>query len=361
MDKDIQPVPFIYDQASIVLPLDEDTFKDFLVSLLGQPETIEGQMKGSFEINIGDFQKIDQLLDNRIETQNLSSLLEFKAKLFFDDDTSMSFNGVESFVSYNEIRPLICTGFIFTWSYLVKFHNKQASEKQEISISSVASKESSVVFLSDFKDVQTNKIIYSVRCTNKSWGIEIAELIRKTLLMLFKSNNSLYFIRRKSSQSTIFFVFVTACILICFSYIFRKGIIILGIESCSSLMDQAKSYIEKDVKLEQKINLILQLSSKCNGSIGFGDGSTIYVILLVVFVFLSVALSFALALKIVELIQPPDYHFILFTEKSRKVRKEYFRKLKGWRIFWAVTISLGLILGITSGVIGNYIYSFLTR
>jgi hypothetical protein len=369
MDKNIQPVPIIYDQASVILPLDEDAFKDFIVSLLGQPETIEGKMKGSFEINIGDFQNINQLLDDRITTQNLSSLLEFRAKLFFNDDTSISFNGVQSFLEHNEMRPLICEGFIFTWSYLVKFHDKQASEKQEISISFIneeilngSPKESAVVFSSDLSSVQTPKIIYSVRCTNKSWGIEITELIRKTLLILFKNNKSSHFrLTRKASDPPLFAFFVFLSLFVGNFYlgitIYRKVLIKLGFDTCIILMDKAKIYAEKTDKLEieKKINLILQISSDCRDS--DLSSSLTYVLCLIG----SMTLSSFLTIKFFELIQPPEYHFILFTEESKKVRNEYFRKIKDKRIFWVVTILLSVLIGIISGVLGNYIFSFLTR
>ena len=136
MDQIAQPVPMLYTQSSISLPLDENAFKEFIVSLLGQPETIEGYVEGAFEIDMGGLEYINSSIDSRIDKQNISSLLEFRAKLFFNDGSSTSFNGLKSFLEYSEIRPLICETFVFTWTYLVKFNNKQASEKQEISISS---------------------------------------------------------------------------------------------------------------------------------------------------------------------------------------------------------------------------------
>ena len=156
----------------------------------------------------------------------------------------------------------------------------------------------------------------------------------------------------------IFFVMVSvwAATFYVFLEVFRMVMIRLGMDSCRPLMDQVKSYVEKDLKLDQKIDLILQFASKCSDKGSFSS-AIIYAVSLI----LSLSLSIWLTLKIIELIQPPDYHFILFTEESKKVRDEYFHKLRDRRIFWTVTLSLGLILGIITGVIGNYIYSFLTR
>jgi hypothetical protein len=117
-----------------------------------------------------------------------------------NDGSSLSFNGVQSLLNYREFRPLICEGFVFTWSYLVKFNNKQSSEKQEISIFSV--KEDTFtnqkpkkhkLKLSNF-DIDLSgkmpRIDYSVRCTNKEWGIEITELVRRCLSMFIKTSSS---------------------------------------------------------------------------------------------------------------------------------------------------------------------------
>ncbi len=107
------------------MSVDRDAFTEFVVSLLGKPESVEGYVEGAFEIDFGGFKQLNQIIDDRITKQNQSVLVEFRSKLFFNDNSSLSFSGIKSFQEYKERRNLICRGFIFTWVYLVEFHDKK--------------------------------------------------------------------------------------------------------------------------------------------------------------------------------------------------------------------------------------------
>jgi hypothetical protein len=149
----------------------------------------------------------------------------------------MTFNGVDSFTSYVELRSLTCVGFIFTWSYLVKFHNKQSAEKQEILISSLeenapkAKNTKSIqrllrLILDDVNEISglVPKITYSVKCTDKTWGVEISELIRKHLLKSMKANLHPYFKVRQIVTENSFLICFFFPSLILFAYLFYKAI-----------------------------------------------------------------------------------------------------------------------------------------
>lgn len=361
MDKEqgIQPVPIIYDQASISLPLDESAFREFMVSLLGQPESIEGYIEGAFEIDLGKFEQLNHLIDDRIAKQNQSSLLEFRAKLFFSDGSSMSFNGVHNFQNYRELRPLICEGFIFTWSYLVKFNDKQVSEKQEISVSSVEEDVSSNTKTKRKKSIllgfdlglsdKIPKISYSARCTDKGWGIEITELIRKYFLGFTKTNTSFWIIlRRKIIEN--FKAVEYSCMLL--AYFFLIGLTWqsseTGLTECRSLSGQSSQFVKDNISIDEKIDFLVQLVSACNSKVS----SFISFVLPMLLFF---ATAFLLPILIHKLVQLPNYRFLLFTEASKSRRDEYFRKINDRRSFWVVTILVGLIIG----TLGNFAFTWL--
>lgn len=361
-DKGIQPVPIIYDQASISLPLNEDAFKDFMVSLLGQPESIEGFIEGAFEIDIGGFEYLNNLIDDRIAKQNQSSLLEFRAKLFFSDSSSMSFNGIQSFLSYRELRPLICEGFVFTWSYLVKFNNKQASERQEISISSIK-EEVSATRNSEKRNLRSPllfsfgiqgelpKIAYSVRCTDRGWGIEITDLIRRCLAKFIKIDSSLSISLRKkiienfiSVQSSCLFSFLVFIIL------WTWRVLDSGTRNCQNLLSQADQHIQNEVTIDRKLDFLTRLVSACSE-----DKASVVSAMLPMF--LAFVVTFLLPFIVYILIQLPSYRFLLFTEESVRNRDKYFRKINDRKTFWMVTIFLGIVVG----VIGNYFFTWLSN
>jgi hypothetical protein len=366
MDTNIQPVPLNYNQTSISLPLDENSFKDFMVSLLGQPESIEGMVEGPFEIDIGGFEHLNSLIDSRIDTQNLSSLLEFRAKLFFNDGSSISFNGVQSLLEYKEMRPLICNGFIFTWSYLVKFNNKQASEKQEISVSSLFKKENSTsksssrrksilsslaIDLAKISSSNQPKIDYSIRCTDKNWGIEISEIIRNCLCQFIKTGSSPFIKIRRAIVDNLSLI-QTPCLML---GLFVMWILLergLGskLHLCKELSGKVKDYKTLDIAIEKKIDFLVQLVASCNerSSISFWS-----FMLPVVGFFVCATVLPILICKLVEL---PNYRFIIFTQQSKKERDAYFQRLSNRRNFWVVTVIAGCLVG----VLGNWIFTTLT-
>jgi hypothetical protein len=361
-NKGIQPIPIVYNQASISLPLDEDAFKEFMVSLLGQPESIESYIEGAFEIDIGNFEYLNNLIDDRIAKQNLSSLLEFRAKLFFNDGSSMSFNGVQNFISYKELRPLVCEGFVFTWSYLVKFHNKQASEKQEISISSTDdpktqksknnSKKNKSIF-SRFDIISSHqmpRVNYSVRCTDKGWGIEITELVRKCLSSFTKTNSSLgSALRQKIVEN---FNLVKFACLVLFYLAFCMWMLQLfeaGMQECRNLSGQRSQYTKGTISINQKMDFLIQIISACSSQ---NSPSESFIIPL----FSLFAGYLLLPPLIYSVIKLPNYRFLLFTEASKKERDKYFRQMNDRKTFWVITVLIGLIIGI----LGNYIFTWLT-
>ena len=329
-----------------------------MISLLGQPESIDGYIEGEFEIDFGKFEQLNHLIDDRISKQNQSSLLEFRAKLFFNDGSSMSFNGVHNFQNYRELRPLICEGFIFTWSYLIKFNDKQVFEKQEISVSSVEEDISSSTKMKRKNSIfsgfdlslvdKVPKISYSARCTDKGWGIEITELIRKYFLGFTKVNTSLWIsLRRKIIEN--FKTVEQSCTLLAYFFFIGLTLQLLetGLKECRSLSGQSSQFVKGNIPIDEKIGFLVQLVSACNSK-----ESSISFILPILLLF---ATAFLLPILIHKLVQLPNYRFLLFTEASKSRRDEYFRKINDRRSFWVVTILAGLIIG----VLGNYIFTWL--
>ena len=277
----------------------------------------------------------------------------------------MSFNGVHNFQNYREIRPLICKGFIFTWSYLVKFNDKQASEKQEISISSVEEDVSSNIrpkknksFLLGFDFGLLNeipKVSYSVRCTDKGWGIEIAELIRKYFLSFAKTNDS-FWISLRIKVMEKFKLVELSCVSLsyCFMIMFIFQALETSLKKCQILSDQSSQFVKDNILINEKIDFLIQLVNSCRNSEGLSRSSSIYF----VSVFLFLAMAFLLPIFINKLIQLPNYRFLLFTEASKRKRDEYFRKIKNRTSFWMVSVLVSLIIGILVNYIFTWLISF---
>jgi hypothetical protein len=340
MDNESLQVPILFDQSSIILPLSEEAFRDFIVSLLGQPETMEGFIKGSFEIDFGKFQQLNDLIDNRISSQNISSFIEFKSKLFLSNDLSLSFNSIQSFLEYKELRPLICEGFTFTWSYLVKFNDKQSAEKQEISVFSSRSKNISKSFWLDLyeslksdylpEEDEYPTINYYVRSTNKSWGIEICQLIDQCL----RTFKTLHASRYSEFRLLIIYFSIPIRLLIlgvynALFYVLKYYPATFQFQTpCLSLVAESDKYIETGIPIERKVNYLIQTISACNQN--SVPPSVPQVATVFLFSFIISVLTFHL---IYELIRFPSSHFLIFTEESKKIRNKYFSKLSEKNLF----------------------------
>ncbi len=227
-DDQIQPIPLYYDRGSITFPFDEEAFKDFMVALLGKPETIEGYVEGAFEINFDDVKNINYQIDNRILSQHDACLLEFKAKLYFDDNSSISLNSIEELCNYEDPRQLVCTGFIFTWSYLVKFNKNKHPERQEISVFTNPEKEKHEIII-----VELPRISYSLRYTERSWGLDLSVLLKNVLLSILKTKGIFFETRKKLSHYDDVFKMLIVMLMM---FVFTFTIVIYKIRKPSSYL-----------------------------------------------------------------------------------------------------------------------------
>ena len=361
-DDPLQPMPIVYEQSSISFPLNEESFKDFMVSLLGQPETINASIEGAFEIDFDGFNQLNQLIDNRISKQNLSSLIDFRAKLIFDDESLISINGIQSFLEYKEYRSVICKGFIFTWTYLIKFHDKDFSEKQEISISSVEEefdesdkskrKKSQKSLFNIGIDENLPKINFYVKYSERGWGVEILEMVRRSLSVLTSNNRATgknvrtWILDNFNDIKNIFYI---VGIFLLFAGLWSY--LGLNLPECKSLLNQTENYLDDGIEVDEKIEFLISMVSACDSD------KKNYTFASFAFMMTAImSVVYIIPAVLYRLVRFPSYRFLLFTPESRKERNEYFRKQRDMRTFWIVTVLLSLVMG----VLGNYIFAFLT-
>jgi hypothetical protein len=121
-------------QAEVTLPCGEDEFRDFIRSLLGKPQSITNRFHGAFDLNKQDLEQFHHLLLQRLRQQNKVQLIMFTARIVYDDDSTVQLNDFDSFMTYNEIRPLISTAVHMSWEFLVAFEDRKAPEKQQVDV-----------------------------------------------------------------------------------------------------------------------------------------------------------------------------------------------------------------------------------
>lgn len=184
--------PFTSDgSGAIMLPCEPSQFREFIAGLLGQPQTIVRRLKGPFEVNRHDIESLYHLIDQRLISQNEATLIQFTARIAYDDNSSVLINSIRDFEAYNEIKPLCSEGIQLSWTYLIKFRNKKFPEKQTIEVGFTADHGGA-----DFDTIVRAKgitistaqsgIRIKISHTDRTWGADIDALLSGHLQLLQK-------------------------------------------------------------------------------------------------------------------------------------------------------------------------------
>ncbi|MFV7236336.1 hypothetical protein [Flavobacterium sp. ZB4R12] len=177
--------------GQVALPFNNEQFKDFIVSLLGKPQTISKHLEGTFEINKENIITLFEVINQRIYQQNDSKLIQFRASIYYNDNTTVTLNGFEHLVHFNEKLPLVSRAVHLTWQYLVKFRDKDTFEKQEISISFITDNNGSIPsFDGEVHHRYFNSgINFRISHTARTWGADIEAMLTKNLQTMIQKEN----------------------------------------------------------------------------------------------------------------------------------------------------------------------------
>jgi len=184
-------------QGYVMLPFQENEFKDFIKGLLGKPQTINAVVKGTYEIVPENIADIYTLLNQRVEQQNNGKLIQFNADLVFDNESTLGVTSIEELISYKEIRTVIPIELHIQFIYLTTFSQKQVPERQEINLSFVPMKTmkkrrsirytTSLLFplrsleymiKGDEQFETESNIQYEIKTTDRTWAFDIENIIR---------------------------------------------------------------------------------------------------------------------------------------------------------------------------------------
>ncbi|WP_299522321.1 hypothetical protein [Winogradskyella sp.] len=177
--------------GQVSLPFNENQFKDFIVSLLGKPQTITKHLRGKFEIDKNNLTSIFEIINQRIYQQNDAKLIQFRASIYYNDNTTVTLNGYDHLVNYNEKLPLISQAVHLTWQYLVKFKDKGSFEKQEIALSFITETDGSVPFVDETfaRPYYDSGVSFRISHTGRTWGADIEAILTKHLETLVQKES----------------------------------------------------------------------------------------------------------------------------------------------------------------------------
>lgn len=330
---------------SVLLPCTPETFADFVSGLLGAPQTIERHIFHPFELRLRDIENTFHLVDQRVRQQNEASLLQFAAKIYYDDNSSVLVASLSDLLHYNEVRPIVSKGVHLTWVYLVRFPDKSVPEKQQIDLTfrawivEVAAED--LVFMRHRAPAHRGSITLRIAHTARSWGVDLESLITNHLHSLFVEENLVKRFAHRHSGKIGFLAFA----LVFFTLII--GSYATTQHFNATLVSQAEAQFAKPVSAKLDY-LIRQLAS---GSSSTADSW--FAIMLIV----SVIVAGAVTIWIITLADSQRPSFVLLSRQAELSRAKALKKLeRKWLMFL-----LSTLVAILAGVTGNWIFAIIFR
>ncbi|WP_148206083.1 hypothetical protein [Geobacter metallireducens] len=328
---------------NVVLPCTPETFKEFVSGLLGAPQTITREFEGSYEVHQEDIVNLYHLIDQRVSQQNPSTCVQFTVKTIYDDGSTVKQNSLSDFCAYNEIRPVISVGLVITWTYLVKFRDKAAPEKQIITVSFgqtdkiIASRGIRIKFLS------MDAIDFRIDHTGRTWGADIEALLTNHINNITKKEPNIKKIVRKNSELIGLLLggslFITTAI--------------AGVMANSDFLDKQQK-IAADI-LRNKSADIGNMLSKLEYLINQNASGQWHIFYnkLAIMLFVALFASIIIGIVIAEAADNREPSFILLTKKSQENKNIVLKKMKKKWVVFIISSMLSIALGILSNIIYN--------
>ncbi|MCD6437282.1 MAG: hypothetical protein J7L56_03325 [Halomonas sp.] len=191
----------------IMLPCAPEDFGEFVSGLLGKPQTIEKGFSGFFDLSRTDVVNTFHLVDQRIRQQNEASLVQFTVRIIYEDNSSVLLSSLDELSHYSEVKPLVSTGIVLSWSYLIKFRNKKVPEKQDIDLSFISDmrrRRGIVIGIEEFSELGMPGIMLRVKHTDRTWGVDIESLLSGHVESLLRAESrKARFVRRHSGRISL--------------------------------------------------------------------------------------------------------------------------------------------------------------
>ncbi|MBN3068055.1 hypothetical protein H5A34_03950 [Pectobacterium brasiliense] len=330
----------------VIIPCEPRLFGDFISKLLGKPQTIEKFLPGEFKVEKNDIISIHHLIKQRIDQQNESELIQFSARMFFSDDSSVEVNSISEFEYYNEIKRVNCTKITLNWIYLINFKNKNTPEKQQISITLGDSDKYFYIPETSSRQkkfITSNNIIFiSIQHTERTWGVDIESLLTKHIENFQEPRKTFrQFIHKHRDRIGV----ITGSILF--------SVLVIGAIRTTTRL--ANDYSKEVIKLSESVSGEALISKKIDYLLSItSTGVWPRLILgLVLFLVISIVISIIVTAWVAVKAELRTQSWILITENSKNEYPSYLKKLnKNNLIFF-----FGLIVSISTGIIGNFIFA----
>lgn len=325
------------------IPLSTNQFKEFIISLLGTPQTISKRFEGVFDIEKEDLIDIHNLLLQRIGQQNNGTLIQFEAKVYFSDQTSVIMTSIDDFQLYKDHKDVISETVRLLWVFLIKFPNKEIHEKQVVELQLNTNPDKNKIEEDGIitpKFLQSGYVDLKIEHTARTWGADMESLLSSKInLFLIPNSNIKKFIIK---YRTIITLLIGIIALLLSLYILSTNID----NEITKHKKNVVEFLDRSPSMEQKIDYLLignSNRSNISNSIFFFALSPVLLL-----VFLMIFFKF---------ITHCPKSFITLTKGSEIYRKKQKTKEKIINFkLWGT-----ILIGIITGVLANYLFKYISN
>lgn len=333
------------DQKELSLYLEDEHLGEFISSLLGQPQAISKSFYKPFKVDHSFFKHLLALIFQRLEQQNEFEMVDFVAKISFDDGIERKITSIESFNSYSETMSLISVRLFISISLLIKFPSKKIPERQNINFvfdSNMDSNDNNTILESSNK--KTGIVIIDIEHTERTWADDMLTMIEKSLDGIWIEENFIFKTVMKivgllSSKGFLLFSMLLSIIMLFYSTYTKSSNDV--IEDLNQLSIQTSNNLEL---INEKLNFISKIL------VDRSDYSGTNLMLF------SVSIPFLVILISIlkEFIKPyPSY--VVLTKSTQDFMSKSFSKTSIKNKFFSTSIML--VMSLVIGILGNYIYN----
>ena len=304
------------EQYQLILPCDVKDFSQFVSGLLGKPQEEKGKVIGDFQVEPKNISNIFHLINQRVVHQNDGSLMNFTIEVLYDNGTSITHKDVTTFESFYPTSDATPKEIVISFTYLIKFKNKIAPEKQDIEV--VISTEQNRL-RGTGAWISGGVFEYRINHTDRTWSADIANVLKNHADNFV--NKTTWFMKFIARNDDDIFEYVFWAVIFCFCTYWYGSI-------NSLYFNENTSLFENKVFLQHMVNFVYVLIS------------------LVVFTKIIEKIAafrfFVRKLSFITLVDK-DY------EKMNKKKSGIFWRMLGY--------FLSLLLNIGAGIVASYVYT----
>jgi len=328
---------------AVMLPCSPEQFSNFIGGLLGKPQTITQTLRGSFEITARDLVNIHHLIHQRISQQNGGELMQFTARIIFNDDSSVLINDLSDLESYNEIRPVISEQVHLSWVYIIKFNGREYPEKQTIDLSFLtkggAISLDEIKFYPGWTKKRAGSVAFRIQHTARTWGSDLQALLDGHLRSLLTPEGSVQtFVREHDAKILLFVVFTLMLSMI-------VSIAVASNNLLDSLDKKLKVLTASKVSADAKLDGVLRFL--------FDDPWQTFGVYALAYLFSSIALTAIVAIWMETSLARAKPSFILLTPTSDRNKGELLNRYRNqWYSFFG-----SAIFSITTSIIASILFA----